>query len=313
MTEDDVFKPKVIVIGGPTASGKSQLALDVALKLKGAVLNADSQQVYSCTPLLSACPDSRDKQLVEHKLYEIWPAEKNGSVVEWLHLATEEIQKTWAKKRIPVVVGGTGLYLDNLINGTTPIPETKPEIREKVQELIAFKGVNFVHQKLYEFDPETATRLNKNDTTRVRRAYEVYLDTGKPLSFWHKMPMVKLLPEAEFVKVKLLPSADELDARCFCRFDMMMEAGALQEAERMYALHLSEKLPSMRALGVPELLEYFKGNLELGEAVAKAKLHSRQYAKRQRTWFANKFDADVVLDHCYDGDAWIVQKIVNMC
>ncbi|MBP3346403.1 MAG: tRNA (adenosine(37)-N6)-dimethylallyltransferase MiaA [Alphaproteobacteria bacterium] len=304
-------KKRVIVIAGPTASGKSQLAIDVAKAANGVVINADSQQVYDCTPLLSACPDDRDKRTVPHRLYEIWGIEKSGSVVEWLNLAAEEIRKAWTEEKTPVVVGGTGLYIDNLINGTTPIPETKPEARARVLEMLENDGVQAVHAKLAEVDREAAARLNRNDTTRVRRAYEVWLDTGKTLTEWHKLPMKKLLPEAAFEVVKILPPQEELDERCFCRFDMMMEAGALQEAEKIYEKKYNDKLPAMRALGLPELLDYLKGRCSKKEAVGQAKLHSRQYAKRQRTWFANKLEAQVVLEHCYNGDEAVVKKIVN--
>lgn len=304
-------KRRVIVIAGPTASGKSQLAIDVAKAADGVVINADSQQVYNCTPLLSACPDDRDKKIVPHRLYEIWGIEKNGSVVEWLNLAAEEIRKAWEEGKMPVVVGGTGLYIDNLINGTTPIPETKPEVRRKVMKMLEEDGVQVLHTKLAEVDAEAAARLNRNDTTRVRRAYEVWLDTGKTLSEWHRLPMKKVLPDAEFTVVKILPPQEELDERCFCRFDKMMEAGALEEAESIYAKKYNDKLPAMRALGVPELLAYLKGQCSKREAVEKAKLHSRQYAKRQRTWFANKLAARIILDHCYDGDVSVVKKIVN--
>ncbi len=304
-------KRRVIVIAGPTASGKSQLAIDVAKAVDGVVINADSQQVYNCTPLLSACPDDRDKKIVPHRLYEIWGIEKNGSVVEWLNLAAEEIRKAWEEGKMPVVVGGTGLYIDNLINGTTPIPETKPEVRRKVMKMLEEDGVQVLHAKLAEVDAEAAARLNRNDTTRVRRAYEVWLDTGKTLSEWHRLPMKKVLPDAEFTVVKILPPQEELDERCFCRFDKMMEAGALEEAESIYAKKYNDKLPAMRALGVPELLAYLKGQCSKREAVEKAKLHSRQYAKRQRTWFANKLAARIILDHCYDGDVSVVKKIVN--
>ncbi len=308
---DKQQKNRVIVIAGPTASGKSRLAIDVAKAVNGIVINADSQQVYNCTPLLSACPDERDKRTVPHRLYEIWGIEKSSSVVEWLNLAVEEIRKAWTEGKTPVVVGGTGLYIDNLINGTTPIPETKPEVRAKVLEMLENDGVRALHARLAEVDREAAARLNRNDTTRVRRAYEVWLDTGKTLSEWHKLPMKKLLPEAVFEVVKILPQQEELDERCFCRFDMMMEAGAMQEAEKIYEKKYNDRLPAMRALGLPELLDYLKGRCSKKEAVEQAKLHSRQYAKRQRTWFANKLEAQVVLDHCYNGDEAVVKKIVN--
>lgn len=304
-------KQKVIVIAGPTASGKSQLAIDAALAVSGVVVNADSMQVYRNTPIISACPSEEDKALVVHRLYEIWDAEKNGSVVDWLNLAVAEIKNIWRDGKIPVVVGGTGLYLDNLINGTTPIPETSPEVRDKVKKMLEDNGVRQLHDMLAEFDPPSAAKLNPNDTTRVRRALEVYFDTGKALSAWHRLPMIKKLPDAAFWVVKIVPSAEELDERCFRRFDQMIAGGALDEAVALSARHLNRRLPAMRALGVPELMDYAEGRTTLEEAIMLGKLHTRQYAKRQRTWFNNKLNADLVLNQCYSGQKEVIENIIK--
>ncbi|MDO5385713.1 MAG: tRNA (adenosine(37)-N6)-dimethylallyltransferase MiaA [Pseudomonadota bacterium] len=304
-------KQKVIVIAGPTASGKSQLAIDAALAVGGVVVNADSMQVYRNTPIISACPSAEDKALVAHRLYEIWDAEKNGSVVDWLNLAVAEIKNIWRDGKIPVVVGGTGLYLDNLINGTTPIPETSPEVRDKVKKMLEDNGVRRLHDMLAEFDPPSAAKLNPNDTTRVRRALEVYFDTGKALSAWHKLPMIKKLPDAAFWIVKIVPMAEELDGRCFRRFDQMISGGAPDEAAALSARHLDRRLPAMRALGVPELMDYAEGKTTLEEAVMLGKLHTRQYAKRQRTWFNNKLKADLVLNQCYSGQKEVIENIIK--
>lgn len=291
---------QVIIIGGPTASGKSQLAIDLAQLYDGVVINADSQQLYQGIPILSACPSLEDKCLISHRLYEIWSPERNGSVVEWLEEVTKNIRAAWEEKKLPIVVGGTGLYLNNLQNGTTPIPEISASIRQKVMDLLAEKAVNEVHQMLVTIDPQAAARLSPNDTTRVRRAYEVFLDTGKKLSEWHEMPMCQKLPEAKFLVIKILPPQAELDQRCYQRFDQMMAAGALMEARSIQSLELDPKLPAMRALGLTELMAHLSKKISLEEAVKMAKLRSRQYAKRQRTWFANKMIADLILLNCYD-------------
>lgn len=218
---------------------------------------------------------------------------------EWLVLAAGEIRRIWSEGKLPVVCGGTGLYIDNLINGTTPIPEAEPEVRHKVAEAAAAEGIPALHARLSTVDAVTADRLNPNDSTRVKRALEVFYQTGVPLSVWHRRPMVQKLPEAEFVTLKILPPMAELDERCVRRFDKMMAAGALDEVRRLKDMKLPASLPAMKALGVPELLDFLKGNRSLEEAVGLAKLHTRQYAKRQRTWFRNKLKADVVLDECY--------------
>ena len=301
---------RVIIIAGPTASGKSALAVDVAKAIGGVVVNCDSMQVYKNMPILSACPTAEDKTKVEHTLFEIYEPSFNGNVVDWLERAVAEIKNIWRKEKIPVVVGGTGLYIDNLVNGTTPIPETSDKVREEVACLLKEHGSAFVYEKLKSVAPESAEKLNPNDTTRVRRAYEVWLDTGVKLSDWHQKPMIKKLPETEFFIIKICPSADELDERCYTRFDKMINEGAVQEVQRLLELHLPNTLPAMKALGVPELARYLKGECSLEQAVEEAKLHTRQYAKRQRTWFKNKLKADMELNCCYAGDCTdILQRI----
>ena len=302
---------KIIVIAGPTASGKSGLALDLALALNGEVINADSMQVYKNMPVITACPSAEDKTRVLHHLYEIYEPSVNGTVVDWLNRAMVKIREVWEKGRLPIVVGGTGLYLDNLINGTTPIPECAAEVRSEVRRLAAEKGIGAVYEALAKVDIAAAERLNPNDTSRVTRAYEVWKQTGITITEWHRRPMVKKLPEAVFDIIKLCPPAEELDSRCYLRFDRMMSAGALEEVRRLTELKLPGNLPAMKALGVPELAAYLNGQCSLEAAVAAGKLHPRQYAKRQRTWFANKLKADVVWEHCYEGNAEEFLKRLN--
>ena len=302
---------KIIVVAGPTASGKSALAIDIALNINGIVINCDSMQVYKHTPIISACPDQKDKNTVEHRLFEIYEPDFKGNVVDWLNLAVKEISEVWQQNKIPVIVGGTGLYIDNLINGTTPIPETPKEIREKIANILKEKGSLYLHQMLKNIDSESAKKISVNDTTRLLRAVEVFEHTKIPLSVWHLKPMIKKLPQAEFFVIKICPCAEELDKRCYLRFDKMIEAGALEEIKFLHSLNLDDKLPAMKALGVPELMEYIKGNCSLKEAVDNAKLHTRQYAKRQRTWFKNKLNADFELKNCYLGNFETVKPYLN--
>lgn len=293
---------RIIIVAGPTASGKSALAVDLAKYVGGVVVNADSMQVYQGLPVITACPSEAERKEVDHRLFEIYDCGFRGNVVDWLALAVTEIKNIWSAGKIPVVVGGTGLYLDNLINGTTPIPETSAEVRQSVAEILRTKGNEEVYRLLQEADPETAARLNVNDTSRIARALEVFTDTGIRLSVWHAKPMIKKIPEARFLKIRICPPVDQLDQRCYLRLDKMIEEGALEEVSRLNARRLDPSLPAMKALGVPELLEYVRGNRSLTEAVQAAKLHTRQYAKRQRTWFRNKFAADFELPYCYNGD-----------
>lgn len=283
----------VIVVGGPTASGKSDLAIDLALRYNGEIVNADSMQIYDGTPIISAAPTKDDKAKVPHHLFEIYHPSKNGTVVDWLNLAVIKIREIWKRKKNPVVVGGTGMYIDNLINGTTPIPE----IAQKIKEHVAM--IANVYEWLLQHDELGAKMLNAKDTTRVRRAAEIFLGTGKSIAEWYNKPMIKQLPEADFRVIKLLPSVEELDERCFLRFDKMMKIGALDEVRWLDGLNLPDNLPAMKMLGVPELRKFLHNECSLSEAVELAKLHTRQYAKRQRTWFRNKLKAEIEINCCY--------------
>ncbi len=289
----------VVVIGGPTASGKSGLAIDIAKAYNGEVINADSMQIYRGLPVLSAVPSLEERQGIPHHLYEIYEPSVNGTVVDWLNLAVAKIREVWARGKLPVVVGGTGMYLDNLVNGTTPIPEPDEKIRQQILSLQRRMNVDEFYERLRQVDAAGAAMLNPNDTTRVRRAYEIFEQTGISIAEWYQKPMVKKLPEANFITIKLVPSAEVLDERCYLRFDKMIAAGAVDEVRRLLQLGLDEKLPAMKMLGVPELANYVRGKCSLDKSVEEAKLHTRQYAKRQRTWFRNKFEADVVFDKIY--------------
>ena len=292
---------KVIVIAGPTASGKSALAIDVALVVNGVVVNADSMQVYKDMPVISAVPSAEDREKADHRLYEIYDPSYRGNVVDWLKKAVFEIENIQKEGKTPVVVGGTGLYLENLIKGTTPIPETPEKIRKNVERLFEKKGKEFVFQKLQEVDKETAEKLSQNDTSRIKRAYEVYLHTDIPISEWHRKPLIKYLPQTKFFIIKICPSTEELDKLSYQRFDKMLKEGALDEVQRLYERGLDLNLPAMKALGVPELVGYLTGHLSLRLASQNAKLHTRQYAKRQRTWFKNRLKADFEIKECYKG------------
>ena len=294
-------KNRVIVIGGATASGKSQLAIDLALALNGVVVNADASQVYKGIPIISAAPDATDLAKAEHRLYGYLDNNVNGNVVDWLRRAVAEIRDIWQQEKLPIVVGGSGLYIDALINGSTPIPEVSAEIRRQVMKLQEDGGVDAVYAKLRQADSAAAGMLNPKDTTRVRRAYEIFLQTGVSIAEWYKCPLLKQLPEADFFVIKILPDKETLYRRCDLRFAQMVVNGALTEIRSLLAEKLSEQLPVMRAQGVPELMSFVLGNISLADAVAMAELHTRQYAKRQITWFKNKLAADVALNEIYDG------------
>ena len=283
---------KIIIIAGPTASGKSGLALTLADKLNGIIINADSMQVYKDIPILSAAPTKAEQKLIPHKLYGIYDASVRGNMVDWLNLAKKEILSARKQNKIPIVVGGTGLYIETLEKGSTPIPETPKDIRQEVSEMYHQKGLDYLYQELKKIDPLTAERLSPNDTTRIRRALEVFLHTKKTMAYWQSVPMVKHFNTDEFLRIYINPPREILDAQSRTRFDIMLKQGAVDEVRALLNRNLSDSLPAMRALGVQELKSYLLNLCPLDAAVEAAKLHTRQYAKRQTTWFNNRFDAD---------------------
>jgi len=304
-------KNGVVVIGGPTASGKSKLAIDLALQLNGEVINADSMQVYKDTPILSAVPGEKEKSLVKHHLFEIYESSVHGNVVDWLERCAQKIREIQARGKMPIVVGGTGLYLKNLIEGTTPIPPTSADIREQIYADLKANSLEYMYEKLQKADEKIAGKISKNDKTRILRALEVFASTGIKISDWYEKPMIKKLPEAKFFVIKLIPDIAELDARCATRFEQMLEEGALEEVRILTSKRIDESLPAMKALGVPELKAFIEGKISLEDAVFQAKLHTRQYAKRQLTWFRNQMKADFVLNECYKGQKNLVDDIVK--
>ncbi|MBP5215646.1 MAG: tRNA (adenosine(37)-N6)-dimethylallyltransferase MiaA [Alphaproteobacteria bacterium] len=305
----------VLIIAGPTASGKSSLAIEMAKSDNGVVINCDSMQIYKGIPIIAATPSEKEKQEAEHRLYELYDCAKRGNVVEWLDLAVKEIKSLWAEKRLPVVVGGTGLYIDALLNGCTPIPEVPEEIRQRIHQQLLKEGLPKMYEYLQKIDEEIAAKISASDKTRIMRAIEIYEFTGKKVSEWYKMPLKKKLAEANFLTVKIVPSLEEIEQRCRQRLDKMVyELGALQEITGLLKMNLSEDLPAMKALGVPELSRFIKGETSLEEALEEAKLHTRQYAKRQRTWLRNRLKADIVFENSYQGQpeySELINKALN--
>ena len=305
----------IIIIAGPTASGKSGLGLDLAKRLNGVIINADSMQVYKEIPILAATPTPQEQAEIPHKLYGIYEASNRGNVMDWLNLCKQEIDTARQNHQTPIIVGGTGMYLDALINGLSPIPETPEAIRDKVENILQEKGLEHLYQIIQETDPKTAQKLSPNDSTRIRRAVEIWLDTNKPVSYWHNIAPKPFYPAPDFFKIYIKPERSELDKRTRLRFDKMMEMGALEEVKKLLPLHLSDSLPAMRALGVQELKAFLENKCTLEEAIELGKLHTRQYAKRQSTWFNNRFNADAVYPECYgkdlEKDNFFVDELVD--
>jgi tRNA dimethylallyltransferase len=283
-----VSEPNIILIAGPTASGKSALALALAEKLGGVIVNADSMQVYRDLRIITARPTPEEEARVPHRLYGHIDAAVNFSVGRWCTEAAGVLAAIKQERRAAIVVGGTGLYFNALTRGLAAVPPIPAQIRDEVRGRLATDGVEALHAELTERDPATAARLTPRDRARVTRALEVVLATGRSLTQWHDDNMPSSVDAARAAKIFLMPDRDELLRRIDARFDAMMAAGAREEVRALAARKLDPNLPAMKAHGVPWLIRYLNGEIALAEAVEGGKRDTRQYTKRQATWFRNQ-------------------------
>ena len=280
------MKQSVALIAGPTASGKSDLAVSLAMSLqdqgrRAVVINADSAQVYSDLRILSARPSTEDMRGIEHRLFGTWDGATACSAADWAAAAKREISLLHAENAVSILVGGTGLYMRTLLDGIAPVPEIDPEVRAVVRSMTAGE----LYAALKVEDAERASVLDAADVQRLSRALEVVRSTGRPLSYWQQQLEGGIADDIDLHPLVLLPDRDWLYERCDRRFSLMMEQGALSEVEALLARSLDPSLPVMRAIGVPEIASHLKGELALDEAIAAGQQATRNYAKRQYTWF----------------------------
>jgi tRNA dimethylallyltransferase len=273
-----------ILIAGPTASGKSGLALVLAERLSGTIINADSMQVYRELRVLSARPSPEDEARAPHMLYGFASGSEAYSAGRYAADASAAIAAARVRGSVPIVVGGTGLYFRALLQGLSPVPPVDPQARAYWRAQAATLPSRDLHAMLRVRDPATASRLMPTDPQRIVRALEVLESTGRPLSYWQSQPGRPVLQEAETTRLLVLPERAMLAGRIEARFDAMVTGGALGEVAGLLALGLSPELPIMRALGVAPLAAHLTGATGLDEAVAVAKADTRKYAKRQLTW-----------------------------
>jgi tRNA dimethylallyltransferase len=276
--------PPLALIAGPTASGKSGLALELAKRAEVTIVNADSAQVYRDLRILSARPDELDMAEAPHRLFGYIDGAEACSAARWAADARTEIDRAHQAGRLPVLVGGTGLYIRTLLNGIAPIPEIEPAIRAAVRGM----AVDAAHIALKQEDPDSAARLAPADTTRVQRALEVVRSTGHPLDYWHQRRTGGIGSQLTLRPVILVPPRDWLMQRSDGRFLGMIESGAIDEVERLLMRCLDPELPVMRAIGVREISAWLHGEMTRGEMVTAGRLATRQYAKRQYTWFRHQ-------------------------
>ena len=277
--------PRPILIAGPTASGKSGLALALAGRLGGTVINADSMQVYGELRVLTARPTPQDEARAPHALYGFVGGEEAYSAGRYAADAARAIAQARGEGRVPVVVGGTGLYFKALLEGLSPIPAADPEVRAFWRAEAARRPAAELHARLQVRDPEMAGRLMPTDRQRIVRALEVLESTGRSLAQWQREPGTPVLGEGETMRLLVVPDRQKQGQSIDARFDAMLAAGALEEVAALLGRGLSWELPIMRALGVAPLAAHLGGTFGLAEAVSLAKADTRKYAKRQITWF----------------------------
>lgn len=248
------------------------------------IVNADSAQIYRDLPILSATPSEEERQRVEHRLYGVLDGAKACSAADWAEMARREIADIHTSGRLPILVGGTGLYLRTLLDGIAPVPAIDSDIRRQVRDA----SVDENYRKLSEFDEEAATRLKPADTTRIARALEVVLSTGKRLSDWQQQREGGIGDAIRLKPFILLPPREWLYRRCDERFSSMIEQGAAEEVQLLLSRDLDPNLPVMRAIGVREIASWVRGESSLEEALVAGQQATRRYAKRQYTWFAHQ-------------------------
>ena len=284
-----------IMIAGPTASGKSQLAVDLACQLDGEVINADSMQLYADLSILTARPSNADMQDIPHHLYGVLDGGHRASVAAWLKLAATAMSAIRARGKMPIIIGGTGMYLDAAVNGIAPIPDVPANTHEDCMALFDAIGGAAFRQKLALHDPLVASRLADGDRQRLIRAMGVFNATGIVLSQFQKAEHKGALI-GKPVKIAMLPPRDVLYARIDARFDVMLEQGAMDEAKQLINRQLDPSLPLMQALGVTALKAVLDQKMTIDQAAYTAKRDSRHYAKRQMTWLRNNYNTKITLN-----------------
>jgi len=288
-----------ILIAGPTASGKSALALHLAEEVGGALINADSMQIYRGLTVLTAAPDEAERARAPHFLYEALDPSERCSVGQWARMATDALGEIKSQDLTPIFVGGTGLYFRALIQGLASIPPIPEDVRTRADAAIAAEGAGWLLEDLSARDPETASKLQPTDRQRIQRAWEVLEATGQGLIAWQGEDDRPVL-RGDVRQMVLAPPRDWIYERCNRRFDEMMDAGAPDEVRGLLARELDPSLPAMKALGVREIAAYLNGEMSLGESSEQAKMLTRRYAKRQMTWMRNQMGTWPRLDPSQD-------------
>jgi len=277
------LKSKIILISGPTASGKSSFAIKLAKKVKGEIINADSMQVYRQLKILSARPNSKNYQSIKHHLYGFQDAKKSFSTGDWLKIVNKKIIEVRNRKRIPILVGGTGLYFKALVNGLVQIPNIPIRFRNQIRNLNKKIGQNKFYKQLLKLDPLSKNKINSTDTQRSIRAFEVKKFTKKSIHEWFKNTKSNYLKE-DFLKIYIDYPREKLIERIHLRTGEMIKMGAVNEVKRFLKLKIKKQMTACKAIGINEIQEYLTKQKKIDEIKEKISIKTRQYAKRQSTW-----------------------------
>ena len=275
----------VYVIAGPTATGKSDLSISLANKVNGAVINSDSMQVYKNLEILTARPSINEMKSIDHHLYGFVDGNERYNVERWCNDAAAVIKKTSANNLTPILVGGTGLYINTLINGLIDLPSIPELIKIESEKILQEFGKDFLINQIKNIDPESLKEINYNDTVRLRRIWEVFESTGKKFSEWKLNKNKKFITNYSIKILLFLPDREKNYQVVNSRFVNMMKVGAVEEVKKLLKLNLHNSLPIMRAHGVPEIMKYLANEINLEECINKGQQVTRNYVKRQHTWW----------------------------
>ena len=274
---------KIILISGPTASGKSNFAVKIAKKINGEIINADSMQVYKRLKILTARPSNKNKQNIKHHLYGVIDLDKKFSTGEWLKATIKKIKEIKKIKKVPILVGGTGLYFQSLINGLVEIPEIPVKFRNRIRAIHKKEGQKKFYKKLLKIDPKIKGKFDQNDSQRTIRAFEIKSFTKVSMYDWFNKTTSEF-KDSDFLKLYLSVDREELIKRINKRTLVMMKEGAIKEVKKFISLKIKKEQSVNKVIGIDELTHYLENKIDLDEAVELILIKTRQYAKRQATW-----------------------------
>ena len=282
----------VFIVSGPTGIGKSKLAISIAKKINGVIINADSMQIYKELKIISAQPSERDKKVISHELYAMKSINENFSVMDWLELVQEKIKVVFNKNKIPIIVGGSGLYIKSAINGISKIPKIDKVVLENSSKLFEKIGILEFRNLVKEIDKDFT--IKNKDKQRLIRAYSVHLQTGKSISEWYKGSKVKKVYNT-FFSILLEQEREKIYQNCENRFDEFINKGVIEEVKLLKDKNFDRSFPGFKCLGVNWIIKYLEDEISLDDAIILSKRDTRRYVKRQLTWFRHNFNPDLIL------------------